>query len=330
MQPDLNKNGIWITWERQTRNRSASSYINVPLFEIIYPDKHPFLRYVRSLLKTIKVLNKCNPKYVFAQNPSAVLSIVTISLKRIKKYKVIIDAHNSGIYGPEDRTSLIKRINKYIIRSVDAVIVTNDGLASYVESVGGNPIVLPDPLPKFNTELPSAQAIEKKRKLKAFCITSWSMDEPYLNILDAASNFEKDIDFYFSGNFNKVKNELSDRLSNNINLLGFIDEEEFFNHLFTSDFCIDLTNRSDCMVCGAYESISAEKPIILSSTDVQKSYFSKGAIFCDNTSCGISDAITMMTSDTTKFKKEASELKREILERERNQKNVIIQKIYSL
>lgn len=330
MISELNQNGIWITWERQTRNRSASSYIDVPLFEIIHSDSRPILRYLRSLWKTIKILNRHNPKYVFAQNPSAVLSIITIALKRIHKYKVIIDAHNSGIYGPENKTNFLETVNKFIIRSSDAVIVTNADLADYVHSLGGTPIILPDPLPNLNTKRPPARNINSGRKLKALCITSWSMDEPYLNILGAASNFEEDIDFYFSGNFQKVKTKLPNRLSSNINLLGFIDEEDFFNHLFDSDFCIDLTSRSDCMVCGAYESISAEKPIILSASDVQKCYFSKGAIFCENTSIGITNAIRNMATNTKKFQKEAAELKREILEREMNQKKTILEKIYSL
>ncbi len=331
MTSELKQKGIWITWERQTRNQSASSYIDVPLFEIIYPESRPVLRYLRSSLKTIRLLTRHNPKYVFSQNPSIVLSILTVVLKRIASYKVIIDAHNSGIYGAENKTGLIKTINKFIIRSADAVIVTNSHLANYVHSVGGTPIVLPDPLPQLSINRnPAPPATTLQRKLKALCITSWSMDEPFLNILDAASNFEQEIDFYFSGNFHKVKTEIPDCLPDNIKLLGFIDEKDFFYHLFTSDFCIDLTNRSDCMVCGAYESIAAEKPIILSNTDVQKRYFSKGAVFCENTSTGISDAIKTMVVNVKSLKNEAEELKHEILEREDNNRKIILDQIHRL
>lgn len=330
MEDSLKEQSIWITWERQTRNRSASSYLDIPLFEIDHSRSTRILRYFKCSLKTVSVFFKKRPHFLFVQNPSVVLGILAIFLKALSRTTVIVDAHNSGIHGPENGNSLIKTINKFIIKTADAVIVTNSHLASYVHSIGGTPIILPDPLPQLSINLDLEPDFATQKKLKALCITSWSMDEPFLNILDSASNFKQDIDFYFSGNFRKVNNEIPNTLPDNIKLLGFIDENDFFHHLYTSDFCIDLTNRSDCMVCGAYESISAEKPIILSNTDVQKRYFSKGAVFCDNTSIGISDAIKIMAANHKQLKGEAEALRSEILEREANNKNIILGQIRNL
>jgi len=330
MEDNLKDQSVWITWERQTRNRSASSYLDIPLFEIDHSRSTRIYRYFICSLKTVSIFFKKRPRFLFVQNPSVVLGVLAIFLKSLSRTTVIVDAHNSGIHGPENGNSLITKINKFIIKKADAVIVTNSHLASYVYSIGGTPIVLPDPLPQLGTCLNFDAGFANQNKLKVLCITSWSMDEPFLNLLEAASNFKQDIDFYFSGNYRKVKDEIPTTLQDNIKLLGFIDEKDFFHHLYTSDFCIDLTDRSDCMVCGAYESISAEKPIILSNTDVQKRYFSKGAVFCDNTSIGISNAIKIMAANHKQLKKEAEALRSEILQREENNKSIILRQIKNL
>lgn len=320
---------VWVTWERQTRNRSISRYLEVPLFEVILDDSNRFLRYFNSILKTVRILRNHRPRYFFAQNPSVVLGLFAILVKPFFGFKVIIDAHNAGVYGSEGKVNVIGLINKIIIKLADATIVTNRDIANYVENVGGKALVLPDPLPKLNVSCRSEDDRSQGR-LKCLCITSWSSDEPFIEILEACSSFSEDIDFYFSGNYRKISRSLLDKAPPNVELLGFVKEEVFFNHLLSSDFCIDLTSRMDCMVCGAYESVSAEIPIILSDTDVQKRYFSKGAVFCDNTANGIVEAISEMKSNISSHRKQVVELKQEILAREAAERGPIILELSKL
>ncbi|MBW4933407.1 glycosyltransferase family protein [Marinobacter sp. F4206] len=325
----IREDAVWITWERQTRNRSASEYFNVPLYEIIEDNSNRALRYCKSTLRTLSIIGKKKPRYFFAQNPSIVLAILAISLKPLAKFKVIIDAHNAGIHGPENSGRILPTINQFIIRKADAVIVTNSELADHVNSCGGNPIVLPDPLPSLEMSKDTA-VLDPQRKLKALCITSWSDDEPYREILEAASAFPDDIEFFFSGNYKKIGHLLPDAIPENVNLLGFVDERSFHDHLFSADFCIDMTKRSDCMVCGAYESISAEKPIILSDTPVQRRYFSKGALFSQNSALHITNTLQEMKDRIDTMRQDATDLKREILERETSQKALILSQIQRL
>lgn len=316
----LDNNSVWITWERQTRNRSASSFFNVKLFEVLESTSSRTLRYIKSIFKTYLIIIRHKPKFVFVQNPSVVLCLSTLILRVFLRYKLIVDAHNSGVYGPEGSSlRLIGFLNKIILKNADLVIVTNDLISEYIASNGAKVIVLPDPLPaidtaSFNPSLPS------NGTLKALCITSWGADEPIEEIIKAASRFGGVIDFYFSGNFKKFSAIQNMSLPENIHLLGFVDEEVYFSHLLSSDFCIDLTERMDCMVCGAYESISAGKPIILSNTDVQKRYFSKGAVFCENKEESIGRAIECMADNISKYKNEAELLKNEVLNMETKRK----------
>ncbi|MBW7470063.1 glycosyltransferase [Marinobacter sp. F4218] len=329
MPPTIRDDAVWVTWERQTRNRSASDYFNVPLYEVIEEGPGRASRYIRSTLRTIAIVGKQKPRYFFAQNPSIVLAVLAITLKPWRKFKVIIDAHNAGIHGPENGSRFLPRINRFVIRKADAVIVTNPELAEFITSCGGTPIILPDPLPNLERKMAPVECGGKK-KIKAFCITSWSEDEPYREILEAASAFTDEVEFFFSGNHKKIRSLRTNTIPSNVHLLGFIDENAFHDHLFSADFCIDMTKRSDCMVCGAYESISAEKPVILSDTPVQRRYFSKGAVFSQNTAQDIKHAIDQMVNGIEPMRQDAVDLKKEILERETSQRAILLSQIQQL
>ncbi|MBW0146441.1 glycosyltransferase [Marinobacter arenosus] len=329
MTPTIRDDAVWVTWERQTRNRSASDYFNVPLYEVIEEGPGRASRYLKSAVRTLAIVGQQKPRYLFAQNPSIVLALLAIALKPWRGVKVIIDAHNAGIHGPENGGRFLPRINRFIIRKADAVIVTNSELAEFITKCGGNPIILPDPLPNLERKMFPAERGGPK-KLKAFCITSWSEDEPYQEILEAASAFTDEVQFFFSGNHKKVRSLRNNTIPCNVNLLGFIDENAFHHHLFSADFCIDMTKRADCMVCGAYESISAEKPVILSDTPVQRQYFSKGAVFSRNTAQDIKQAINQMVNSIEFMRRDAIDLKKEILEKETSQRTVLISQIQQL
>lgn len=82
MNQEFNLSSVWITWERQTRNRSASAYLGIPLFEIIETSPYRILRYTKSILRTVKVLVENRPEIIFAQNPSIVLALLMVLIKK--------------------------------------------------------------------------------------------------------------------------------------------------------------------------------------------------------------------------------------------------------
>ena len=60
-------------------------------------------------------------------------------------------------------------------------------------------------------------------------------------------------------------------------------KDEYVSMLYSVDATIDLTNRENCLVCGAYESVAAGKPMILSKTQALMEYFNKGAVYVEHT-----------------------------------------------
>ncbi len=105
--------GIWIAWGNHRRNKGISNALAWKLYELVYSDKLRIYRYLVSSFKTISVILKENPRIVAAQNPSKFLAFVVILFQNIFSYKVVIDAHNRGIFPLEGKSKTLMLLAKY-------------------------------------------------------------------------------------------------------------------------------------------------------------------------------------------------------------------------
>lgn len=306
---------IWVTWEDQVRNRSVSSYLGVEIFEFKYDDKNKIYRYFLSAFKTLFLFLKFNPKVIFVQNPSVALSLLAVVTSKILHSNVFVDAHNVVFESMGPKFKFASKVNKWIIRNADAVIVTNEVLKKRVEEIGGTGVVIPDPLPDLFIK-ENSTVNEYKKLLNdgicCLCITSWSEDEPYENLLRAAESYQNEITFLFSGNYNKIGDQILNDLPSNVKLLGFVSRDLYENLLFEVDFVVDLTTRDNCLVCGAYEAVSAGKPMLISNSCALKEYFYKGAIYTGSEATEIAKNILLLISDLDRLKISVLELRSEI------------------
>lgn len=271
---------IWLTWERQTRNRSMAEKNSAAYCEFIY-NGWRFTRYIALSLKTILFIINQKPDVIFFQNPSIVLSLICVFLKALKKdIRIIGDFHNCAL---ED--GKLKTLNTYIARKCDLVIITNRFLVKRLEEMGGRPYVFPDPLPTLSESSTPYKNFNEKSYI--LFISSWAEDEPIENACRAFFKFRELVPNYSLIVTGKVKTE---RLTespekyskNGILFAGFIPEDDYNWLVANALFSIDLTWRSDCMVCGAYESLAVQTPILISDNPPMKEYFHDSAIYTDN------------------------------------------------
>lgn len=278
---------LWITWEVQRRNRSLSRQLGARLVEIT-SRRNRLLRYPYQLLRTLLLLFRERPKILFVQNPSILLALSAIILRRMTGVEcVIMDAHNAGIYPLEGRSRLLNTVARYIFRRVDITIVTNLPLADYVRVNGGNPVVMPDPLPEFaacDTKRPVAD-----RRLSAVFISTWSSDEPCEELISAAKYFQGSVFFSITGT--PPARFRRNELPGNVALTGYLKEVDYLDLLRNADLIIVLTRRENCLNCGAYEAVALGKPLILSDTPILRNYFNTGVVHTNNDPDSIRDAI---------------------------------------
>ena len=302
---------LWITWEKQRRNQSTSAALNAKFIEIDLKDSCA-VRYIKSIVLTLKAVWVEKPKLLFVQNPSIILSTLAVILGKISSLRIIVDAHNAGIKPREGQSPLLNAWANWLIRRADMTIVTNLSLSKHVTELNGRPGLLPDPLP---TLTPPQHPLELEGKHSILFICTWAIDEPYLEVIEAAKHIDPSTYIYITGNWKKIANELPEKLPANIILKGFVSHEEFDALLFSVDVIMDLTTRTDCMVCGAYEAVAAKKPQILSSTPVLQNYFTKASVYTSNDAHSIASAINSSIDNLARLNNESVLFKDELAQR---------------
>ena len=301
---------LWITWEKQRRNRTLSKALDANLCEYIYELPRLIKYPIYLMLTTMKIL-LFRPSILFVQNPSIVLAFYSVFFGKLFKLPVVVDAHNSGVFPFGGKyhwaTSLCNLINK----NAAYVIVTNPSLKQHVENNGGNCVILPDPIP----EIKMVKNVKRENDgvFKVLFVCTWSPDEPFHEVIKAARQLDNTIKIFITGNSQRAQNNLQPDLPENIELTGYLPDDEYENMLSKVDVVMDLTTFDDCLVCGAYESVAAEKPIILSNNTASRAYFNMGVVHVANSEedivRGIIEArssIHNLNEQITEFKKRAT------------------------
>ena len=72
-----------------------------------------------------------------------------------------------------------------------------------------------------------------------------------------------------------------------------------------------LTTRPETVLCGAYETVGLEKPLITSDTQTLRKYFNKGTIFTKNDANSIVEAINITRQNLNKLHNEMTKLRKE-------------------
>ncbi|MDT8273338.1 MAG: hypothetical protein RRA35_09130, partial [Desulfomonilia bacterium] len=277
-------------------------------------------KYSLGLLKTTKILINERPSLVFCQNPSLVLSAFLVTIKKIAQFRVIVDAHNAGLFPKEGKSSILGMLSKYIQRNSDLTLVTNQGLLDHVEKNGGRAFILQDKIP----DIPERPPRKLGEGFNLLFICSYGEDEPYENVFEAAKILGTGFQIYVTGNFRK-KNIDPASVPGNVRLLGYVSEEEYVAMLNSVDATIDLTTREDCLVCGAYETVAVDKPQVLSETNALRSYFRAGAVYTDNTVSSLVDSIRVLIAEKDRLQQEARALK-QVLQQEWEERRVALEK----
>jgi glycosyltransferase involved in cell wall biosynthesis len=298
---------IWLTWEVQRRNRSASAALGARLFELNDPQQG-IRRYARSVLRTFSILRRTRPRIVFAQNPSLILAALVTTYGRLTRTPVVIDAHNAGVFPFDGRKRWANLLARTVMRHASLTLVSNDRLAAYVERQGGSPFVLPDPLPELHA---GRNEIEMNGAFNVLFVCTWADDEPYGEVLQAAAQLPDDVRILVTG-ASKGRERRFGPLPANVTLTGFVDEEQFVGLLCEADLVMDLTTREDCLVCGAYEAVAAGTPMLLSDTRALRSYFHRGALYTDNTRDDIANKIVQAQGQRDELRAGVRALEREL------------------
>lgn len=303
---------IWVTWEYQRRSIELAKAFDAELFVI---ERKGIFRYLKCLCRTFSVVKKTKPDVFFVQNPSMILAVFSVLfIKPLFSIPVIIDRHSNFLLTPKKRfwykECLFNFLSYITIRYADLTILTNSDLAHVVRVLGGKPIVLPDKLPHLSQT--KKKNYDEKNKL--LVISSFAEDEPIEEILQACGKDDmSSFAVFMSGNSTKLINSLQE-IPPNLVLTGYLSEDDFVDLLFQVDVVMVLTKTEYTLLCGCYEAISAEKPLITSNSAVLRQLFT-GAMFVENTPDSIADGVRRIFDELSEHKFYSLAMKKELTQK---------------
>jgi len=297
---------IWIAWERHRRTIELNKVFSCKLY-ILTSKLQRIFKYPLLSLKTWKILHKKKPKILLVQNPSIVLTLLAILLKPFYKWKLIVDAHNFGVQPGQNVLKPLNFIFSFLQKRANLTIVTNEGLANLVRKNGGTPYILPDKIPTIDL----GEKIELNGQFCILYICTFSEDEPFMEVIKAADLLNDDVYIYITGAYTKWK-KIAATAPSNIIFTGYLSEKDYWTLLHSVNFTLDLTLLENCLVCGAYESISTGTPMILSDTKALKEYFYKGSVYTLNNAASIARSIAKALEKEPSLRKEVKELNQEL------------------
>jgi len=281
------KNSIWLSWHSIPRSQNITKYLDIPLFEYFIND-NIFKRHLYSSIWTIKFLLKNKPDIVFLHYSYLLLLFIVLFKKLINKNLVIIaDCHNKALRRKLNGfgAGLYERIKKFSFKNTDISIITNRGMVKDIINYHDKYFILPDKIPEFQVD------IDHKKKQK-YCvyISSFSIDEPVDEVIEAAKTLGDSIKLYWTGK--RSSNILKERkIPQNIIFTGFLNYDDYYRLISNADCLLLLTTEDDCLQCGAYEGLNAGVPMVISDNDASREYFEDSAIYTGITSQEISDSI---------------------------------------
>lgn len=291
---------IFISWTNFSRHSDLLAQASGA--EIFYIDNlihsrrvlwHLFfwLDYLSKCIRTSLVLWNTKPKFVFVQNPPSIASLPIIFFRKIYHYKVIIDSHNGAF---EKKWSEIP-FHKWALRQADLVTIHNSQLYNRLSNDfnfrGVKFMILNSKLTDF-----SRTKKETQKQPYFLVVSTFSPDEPIETLLEGIREFCKrsnsKLKFRLTGNYKKKYFLFSEFSAiDNIEFLGYIDEELYNYQLVNSFGIISLSTRDDVQQFAISEAVGAEIPFISNNNATNRDLFDNKMVLTELTPSAISSSI---------------------------------------
>lgn len=306
----LGRSICWITWEDHRRSRELAKRLNAE-YLVLRARGIKGISHIALALKTFFVLWRKRHYTIIVQNPSRILAAVAAFLKPFLRYPLIVDRHTNFRLGRSFSFNpaiwFVIACSEFSLRVADLTIVTNEYLKKIVEDKGGRAFVLTDPIPELS---PPVTKSDNADKFEVFFVCTFSPDEPYKEVIEAARLLDKDVYIRISGNYRKADINPS-VLPNNVEFTGFVSNDEYDRLICSAGAVLALTTAEWCLVCGGYESMGAQKPLITSRTRTLREYYGEYALFVEHEAKDIARAINQVKSRLNAYSESAQRLRRE-------------------
>jgi len=309
---------IWVTWERHRRTHELCRSLGVELFELT-SSSSAIIRYPYLMFETFLCLARQRPALLFIQCPSVLLGLWAGFLKYVFGYQLIADLHNEAIEPFNCSAPWYRALVGQIRRMADLSLVSNDFLKAVVDGTGGRAFVLPDTIPAISSARDGAAVTAARPQVVFVC--TYAPDEPYLEVIEAVRLMGPSLTLHVTGDHRRLKPAAP--LPSHVHLTGYVSEPEYQQLLREADVIVDLTRMENCLVCGAYEAVALEKPLVTSDTRALRNHFRLGTVYSGHDPQSLAESIAYALTHKDALAAEMKTLKRELIDQWAHQREAL-------
>lgn len=302
---------IAIVWaSHEARTASFADWLEAPLYNI-----YSFMRkgawaaafkYPINWVKTWYVLLKNRPKYVYFCDspPVAGLCIYIYCLFMDTKY--IMDTHPPNLLG--SKWGWTAPLQRFLARHAEMNVVDQEQFREMFASWGAKVMTLENPPKNIPEEW--LTPVDPNERVSFTYVGTMGSDEPIGVLIEAAKQLP-DVDFHITGNKDRAKPEWVAEAGDNVHFTGYLLKDEFWGRLSRSHGIIALTEHTYSLQGAAMDGLYIDKPLILSEQPTLTRKFSKGAVFANNTTEGMVQAVHDFLENKERLDSEIRELREE-------------------
>lgn len=295
----------FISWMQHCRRSDTiAEALNGPshLIRPDRPDRAP-LRYPVQLVQSLRALWRDRPAAVMVASPPFLAPLAAWIYSSVRGVPFAIDAH-SGVFN-DPRWSWATRINRFLSRRAAATIVTGNHYRDLVASWGAQPLVIGAVPCRFRDDVAPA---DLGPGVHIVFPCTWSFDEP-VDRLVAAARRTPEVTVHITGRPKGPAAAHLEGAPDNVRLAGWLSDDEYTALMKGCDGVLALTSRDHTMQRAGEESLELGKPLICSGWSLLRETFSQGALFVDNTTDQLADALAEMAERHTELAAEMVELR---------------------
>lgn len=304
---------LFLSWSYSRRSEDIAALLGISYHFFPLDQKRRVLQFPLLFLKTLSFLLRARPRVVFIQHPPVHILLPVLLYCLYSGAQFIIDSHitpgTTLVEKPHHRIYLL--LHRFYSLFAAVTLFHSHAILSRAREWSGRFMVLENPV----RELSLRGDYEVQNRPAMGMVTSFSRDEHVEEVIGAADKLPE-VSFYIAGAEEKVPLPLKKDVPLNVVFTGYISGISYYEFLHAMDLVIVLTDRAESALLGAYESVSAETPLVVSDTETMRAYLPQGAVFVENEAQAIRRGIEAGLADRELLQKGIMRLKRMKIEQQ--------------
>jgi glycosyltransferase involved in cell wall biosynthesis len=282
-------------------------HLNATLYLIHYLSwKRPWIapiKYPPMWIRTWWVLLRQRPSAVLVINTPVFAPLCIYLYCLFAKVPFVMNVHGHTLGGR--RWGWSRPIQRFLAKKAAVNLVSTTEYKEILESWEARVMLLEEVPANVCPE--DSSAVRVPGRFQVTVVSTFAGDEPLGLVLEAARRLPE-VGFFILGDIKLAKRGFIDSAPPNVQFPGYLQGNDYWNQLFSSDAIMTLTTNPHSLVAGGTEGLFTGRPLILSRQPALLGYFTKGTVFIDHTVDSMIQGVLQARERESVLAKESTEL----------------------